>query len=189
MEEDKRDERDEYDLEEESPFPRWLEGDSLAPDCQSDLAVVTAMLELANVTEADFVFDLGCGDGRVCLTATKKYGTRSRGIEIEKELIEKFQRGVGTLEQRLQDKVQVVHGDLRKVDLSEATVVFLYMLPEAMAELEPQLLSWLGDCGSSNRRLVCQTWGLKGIKPVARVSKGEWQNVDLLLFTKVSLSL
>lgn len=99
--------------------------------------VVEAMLQVAKVTKNDVIYDLGCGDGRIPVTAAKKYGARGVCIDIDpqrtKEANENVQRnGVG-------DKVRVVNADLFETDLSEATVVTLYLLPSLNQKLIPKL--------------------------------------------------
>ena len=97
--------------DEENPLNGfWLEGDSLAPPCQADLSVVNEIIKLAKPSKDSVLFDLGCGDGRICLEATKQYGCRSVGIEIEECLIDKFRRNIAML--GLEDKVQALHEDL-----------------------------------------------------------------------------
>lgn len=99
--------------------------------------VVEAMLQVAKVTKNDVIYDLGCGDGRIPVTAAKKYGARGVGIDIDpqriKEANENVQKnGVG-------DKVKILHADLFETDLSEATVVTLYLLPSLNQKLMPKL--------------------------------------------------
>ena len=100
--------------------------------------VVEAMLQVAKVTKNDVVYDLGSGDGRIPVAAAKKYGARAVGIDIDpqrvKEANENVQRnGVG-------DKVKILQSDLFEVDLSEATVVTLYLLPSLNQKLMPKLM-------------------------------------------------
>jgi SAM-dependent methyltransferase len=100
-------------------------------------SVVDAMLELAHVTSADVVYDLGSGDGRIPITAAKKYGARGVGIEIEPRLIREStgdaaRAGVG-------DRVRFVNADLFEANISEATVVTLFLLPRLNLQLMPKL--------------------------------------------------
>jgi Methyltransferase domain len=107
----------------------------LAPFVPTPMVVVDKMLELAGVDKDDILFDLGCGDGRIVITAAQKFGTRGVGIDIDPERIEESARaakeaGVDRLiEFRLQD--------VMKADIREATVVTLYLLPESNALLRP----------------------------------------------------
>jgi ribosomal protein L11 methylase PrmA len=99
--------------------------------------VVDAMLKLAKVTKNDVIFDLGSGDGRIPITAAKTYGARGVGIDIDpqrfKEATENLKAaGVG-------DRVRFLNQDLFTTDISEATVVTLYLLPSLNLKLLPKL--------------------------------------------------
>jgi hypothetical protein len=100
--------------------------------------VVEAMLGVANVSATDVLYDLGSGDGRIPITAAKKFGARGLGIDIDPERIKEANEnlknsGVG-------DKVRFVQGDLFEQDLSQATVITLYLLPDLNLKLRPTLL-------------------------------------------------
>jgi ribosomal protein L11 methylase PrmA len=99
--------------------------------------VVDAMLKLAKVTKNDVIYDLGSGDGRIPITAAKTYGARGVGIDIDpqrfKEATENLKAaGVG-------DRVRFLNQDLFTTDISEATVVTLYLLPSLNLKLLPKL--------------------------------------------------
>jgi precorrin-6B methylase 2 len=99
--------------------------------------VVDAMLALANVTAKDVVYDLGSGDGRIPITAAQKYGVRAVGIDINPQRIQEANEnlakaGVG-------NKVKFLNQDLFETDISEATVVTLYLLPSLNLKLMPTL--------------------------------------------------
>ena len=105
----------------------------------TDQAVVDKMLDMAKVTKDDVVFDLGCGDGRIVCSAAKKYGAKGVGVDIDpariKDSLQTMKKFGVTREQ-----VDIRQGDALKVkDLDRATVVMLYMLPEFMEKLEPQM--------------------------------------------------
>lgn len=172
-----------FDKEEEEGATRlcgWLDGDSLAPPCQSDMDVVYAILQLAHeaggICATDTLFDLGCGDGRICIEAARLYGCAAVGCEIEEDLVAKFRRNV--LARGLEGRVRVLSADLRDVDVSGASIVVLYLLPEAVAELTPMLQRVLAAGG----RVICNTWGPKGWTPTRRVACGPSNNVTLLLY-------
>lgn len=99
--------------------------------------VVEAMLKLAGVTKNDVVYDLGCGDGRIVIAAARDFGARGVGIDIDpqriREATENAQKAGVT------DRVKIVQGDLFEADLSEATVVTLYLLPSLNLKLLPKL--------------------------------------------------
>ena len=99
--------------------------------------VVEAMLKMASVTASDVVYDLGSGDGRIPITAAQKYGARAVGIDINPQRIKEANEnlakaGVG-------DKVKFLNQDLFETDLSEATVITLYLLPSLNQKLMPKL--------------------------------------------------
>jgi len=100
-------------------------------------AVVEAMLQVANVGKDDIVYDLGCGDGRIPVTAAKKYGARGIGIDIDPQRIAEANENVK--KNNVGDRVKIVQGDLFQQDLSEATVVTLYLLPSLNVKLLPKL--------------------------------------------------
>jgi SAM-dependent methyltransferase len=100
-------------------------------------AVADAMLRLAKVTSADVVYDLGSGDGRIVILAAQKYGARGVGIEIDARLVG-ISRQVAR-EGEVVDRVSFIEGDLFTADISEATVVTLYLSPGVNRRLEPKL--------------------------------------------------
>jgi SAM-dependent methyltransferase len=103
--------------------------------------VVAEMLRLGRVGKNDIVYDLGCGDGRIVISAAKTYGARGVGVDIDPERVREardnaVKAGVG-------DKVTIRQQDLFETDLRDATVVTLYLLPEVNLKLRPKLLSEL----------------------------------------------
>jgi cyclopropane fatty-acyl-phospholipid synthase-like methyltransferase len=100
-------------------------------------AVVGAMLDVARVTSADVVYDLGSGDGRIVIEAARKYGARAVGIELDPELNKKAAKNAQKA--GVADKVSFVRADFFKTDLSEATVVTLFLSPNINARLQPKL--------------------------------------------------
>ena len=99
--------------------------------------VVDAMLELAEVTESDVVYDLGSGDGRTPITAARTYGARGVGIDIDPQRIKEAMANLKTA--GVADKVTFLNQDLFTTDISEATVVTLYLLPSLNLKLLPKL--------------------------------------------------
>ena len=99
--------------------------------------VVEAMLEMAHVTEADVVYDLGSGDGRIPITAAQKYGARGVGVEVEPRLISIANENAAKA--RVTGRVWFFNQDLFETDLSPATVVTLYLLPRLNQQLMPRL--------------------------------------------------
>ncbi len=112
-----------------------LEAD--VPFVESPQPVVDKMLELADVNDEDMVYDLGSGDGRIVITAAQNYGARGTGIEIKPDLVEKARKNAE--EAGVSDRVTFRQGDLFEADISEASVVTLYLLPSVNTELRPKL--------------------------------------------------
>lgn len=103
--------------------------------------VVDAMLKLANVKASDVVYDLGCGDGRIVITAAQKYGAKGVGIDIDPERIKEANENAAN--SNVEDKVEFILGDLFESDFSEASVVTLYLLSSLNLRLRPSLLEQL----------------------------------------------
>jgi SAM-dependent methyltransferase len=102
------------------------------------LEVVDAMLKLAEVKGADIVYDLGSGDGRILIAAAQKYGARGVGIEIDPDLVKEATENAKAA--GVADKVRFVNADLFEADISEATVVTMYLLERLNEKLRPKLL-------------------------------------------------
>jgi len=100
-------------------------------------AVVSAMLDLARVTGADVVYDLGSGDGRIVIEAARKYGARGVGIELDPELNKKAARSAQKA--GVADKVTFLRADFFKIDLSDASVVTMFLSPNINARLQSKL--------------------------------------------------
>jgi precorrin-6B methylase 2 len=120
--------------------------------------VVDKMLELAEVKKDDLVYDLGCGDGRIVVTAAKKYGCRAVGYDISpkrvKESLENVKKNnVGNL-------VRIEQQDIFTLDLSKANVITLYLLPSLNVKLIPQL-----EKLKPGSRIVSHDFDMKGVKP------------------------
>ena len=109
----------------------------LAPWVPTPALVVDRMLELASVTGKDVVYDIGCGDGRIVITAARRYGARGVGIDIDKAMIEESERDAESA--GVERQVKFICMDATKADISEATVVSLYLLPESNALIRPLL--------------------------------------------------
>ncbi len=104
-------------------------------------SVVDAMLDMAKVAPGDILYDLGSGDGRIPITAAKRFGVRSVGIEIDAALVRQASREARR--QRVDQLASFRKADLFATDLSEATVVTLYLLDTVNLRLRPKLLSEL----------------------------------------------
>jgi predicted RNA methylase len=141
--------------------------------------VVDKMLELADVKKTDVLYDLGCGDGRIVVTAAKKYGCKATGYDIDperiKESLENVEKNnVGSL-------VEIKQEDIFGLDLSKADVITLYLLPSLNVKLIPQL-----EKLRSGSRIVSHDFRMKGVKPdkVVRVtSKDDNRKHSIYLWT------
>ena len=129
--------------------------------------VVFEMLELAQVTRDDVVYDLGSGDGRIVIQAAQKYGARAVGIEIDRRLVE-ISRQVAR-DAQVSDKVTFIEGDLFAADITPATVVTLYLSTTINHRLAPRLRAL-----RPGTRIVSHQFGLGEWKPdrVIRSSHG-----------------
>ena len=101
-------------------------------------AIVDAMLKLANVKTNDVVYDLGSGDGRIVIAAAQKFGARGVGIELDPQLVSEANKKAQKA--GVADKVTFLSTDLFRADISEATVVTLYLLPSINLRLQPKLM-------------------------------------------------
>lgn len=120
---------------------------------------VEAMLELAKVTKNDVVYDLGCGDGRIVVTAAKKYGARGVGIDINPERIAEARENAK--KNGVEHLVKFIEGDLFEADIREATVVTLFLLSSVNLKLRPKLLAELRP----GARVVSNTFDMGDWKP------------------------
>jgi ribosomal protein L11 methylase PrmA len=122
-------------------------------------AVVEAMLQVANVTKSDVVYDLGCGDGRIPITAARKYGARGFCYDIDPQRIKEANENVA--KNNVGNLVTVVHADLFETDLSGASVVTLYLLPSLNVKLMPKLMKEL----KPGTRIVSHAFDMGDWKP------------------------
>jgi len=99
--------------------------------------IVDEMLKLADIRGEDVVYDLGSGDGRLVITAAKRFGARGVGVELQTELVETAR--IGAKQEGVADRVKFVQGDLFQADIRSASVVMLYLLPHFVTRLVPKL--------------------------------------------------
>src|SRR5712692_7515663 len=151
----------------------------IVPYVPTPQEVVERMLELAQVKKGDVVYDLGSGDGRIVVTAAKKYGVKAIGFEIDPERIKESHEnirkaGVGNL-------VEIRQQDIRTVDLSPASVLTMYLLPEVNLMIRPNILKQM-QAGS---RVVSHDFDMGDWKPVKEEhikDKSGWDH-NLYLWT------
>jgi len=136
-------------------------------------AVVDKMLEMAEVKKGDVVYDLGCGDGRIVVTAAKKYGVKGVGFDINPQRVKESLENVRT--NHVEHLVTIKEADIFTLDLSEASVVTLYLLPALNVRLMPQL-----EKLKPGSRIVSHDFDMKGAKPVQvhQMSTGDADEED-----------
>lgn len=113
----------------------------LAPDVTSPQEIVDRMLEIANVKPGETVYDLGCGQGRVLITAVQRFHAKAVGVELDDRLFRRATDQVALL--GLQNRIKLIHGDLLEVDLSPADVVTVYLMTGSNESLRPRLEKYL----------------------------------------------
>ena len=140
--------------------------------------VVDALLRLAKVTRTDVVWDLGCGDGRIPVTAAKKYGCKAIGFDVDDERIKESKDNVKKAD--VGKLVEIKQEDIFTLDLSKANVVTLYLLPELNVKLVPQLQKM-----KPGSRIVSHAFDMRGYKPdkVFKVKTKSDSEVDVYLWT------
>lgn len=121
--------------------------------------VVEKMLELAEVKPGDVVYDLGCGDGRIVVTAAKKYGVKAAGFDIDPQRVKEANENVRS--NKVEHLVSIKQQDIFTLDLREASVVTLYLLPDLNTRLMPQLAKL-----KPGSRIVSHDFDMRGAKPV-----------------------
>jgi SAM-dependent methyltransferase len=121
--------------------------------------IVATMLKMAAVTKKDTVYDLGCGDGRIVITAAQRYGARGFGIDIDPERVAEATENVAKA--GVADRVKIIRGDLFEADISAATVVTLYLLTDLNLKLRPKLLRDL----KPGTRVVSHAFSMGDWKP------------------------
>jgi ribosomal protein L11 methylase PrmA len=136
-------------------------------------SIVDEMLSLAAVTRNDVVYDLGCGDGRIVITAAKKYGARGVGVDIDPERIK--EANANAKQAGVSDRVKFLEQDLFQTDFKEASVVTLYLLPAINLRLRPKLLSEL----KSGTRVVSHAFDMGDWKPDKTVGVDEDHTIYL----------
>ena len=109
----------------------------IVPYVPTPQEVVDRMLELAQVKKGDVVYDLGSGDGRIVVTAAKKYGVKAIGFEIDPQRIKESHENIKKA--GVEKLVEIRQQDIRTVDLSQASVLTMYLLPEVNLMIRPNI--------------------------------------------------
>ena len=175
----------------------WMPGDSLAPPCGTSTSTIRQLLDFAQVERGDVLYDLGCGDGRICLEAWYHCQAQTVGIEIEQDLVQRFEHLISKAKEDHtccpQPEPLVIHQDLKVVlqklvvqqkavtqnevcrrdeyngqskarllsldlegGLPVPTILVLFLLPDAMDELEPILVDLIRTI--PHLRVICSGW-------------------------------
>ena len=128
--------------------------------------MVDKLLTVAEVTPKDIVYDLGAGDGVISITAAKRFGARSVGIEYDQKMADFARKN--TQLAGVADKVKIIRGDIFVEDFTEATVVTLYLLPELNLQLRPTLMKM-----KPGTRIVSNTFDMQEWTADQTVSSGD----------------
>jgi len=145
------------------PFPgtthaQDLESKKIVPFVPTPQEVVDKMIELGGVKKGDVVYDLGSGDGRIVITAAKK-GARAVGFDIDGDLVKESRENIRKA--GLEKLAEIKQQDILTVDLSPATVVTMYLLPDVNLKLKPNLLKQL----KPGSRVVSHAFDMGDWKP------------------------
>ena len=131
----------------------------IAPFVPSPQEVVDRMLELAEVSQGDLLYDLGSGDGRIVIAAARRYGARAVGFEIDPALVTDSQRNIK--EAGMEHLAEIREQDIRTVDFSPASVVTMYLYPGANLRLRAALMRQL----KPGSRVVSHDFSMGDWKP------------------------
>jgi protein-L-isoaspartate O-methyltransferase len=135
------------------------EVESRPPFITTPPEVVERMLEMAGTRPDDLVIDLGSGDGRIVIAAAQKFGARGLGIELDAALVAKSREGAQRM--KLNDRVSFLQGDVLVADISQASVVTVYLLPALMQKLQSRFIGELAP----GTRIVSHEFTMAGWLP------------------------
>jgi cyclopropane fatty-acyl-phospholipid synthase-like methyltransferase len=145
----------------------------LAPFVASSVKIVDRMLELAHLKPGETLYDLGCGDGRILVSAAGKYKVKAVGVEISPKLVAEAQKNIDVA--GLSDQASVIKGDLLETDLSGADVVTIYLATDLNAKLRPRLERFL----KPGSRVISHDYAVPGWKP-SQVERADDRHVHLI---------
>ncbi len=133
-----------------------------APDVifvPTPMDAVEKMIEAAQIKKGDVLYDLGCGDGRIVVTAAKKYGIKAVGIDIDPQRVKDSLENVKT--NGVEKLVTIKQADIFEEDISDASVVTMYLLPDLNVKLMPKLAKL-----KPGTRIISYQFDMRGAKPV-----------------------
>jgi len=145
----------------------------LAPYVASPNRVVDRMLEMANIKQGETLIDLGCGDGRILITAVERYKAKAIGVEISPKLV--AQATTRIQREGLTEQAKVIQGDLLQADLTGADVVTIYLESSLNQQLRPRLEKFL----KPGARVVSHDYPVPGWKPT-KVDKSDGSHLVYL---------
>ena len=142
--------------------------------------IVSAMLQMAEIKKNDLVYDLGCGDARMLVLAAQKYGVQGVGYELDPELVIRSRQNVSR--NNVQDLVKIIQADIFTLDLSNVDVMPLYLHPDMLIKLMPQV-----EKMKPGARIVLHAYGLpdmyKPDKIITVISNEDNAERLLMLYT------
>src|SRR5580658_4200238 len=157
--------------------PAWAQNpryaNKLSPYVASPTRVVDRMLEMATIKPGETVYDLGCGDGRILITAVERYKARAVGVEISPKLVAKATSAIDRA--GVAGQARVMQGDLLEVDLTGADVVTIYLATQLNERLRPRLEKYL----KPGARVVSHDYAVPGWKPT-KVDKTDGSRSHLI---------
>jgi len=137
---------------------------------------VEKMLELAQVKAGDVLYDLGCGDGRIVVTAAKRFGIRAVGVDIDPVRVKESLENVKA--NNVEHLVTIKQADIFELDFSDASVVTMYLLPSLNVRLMPKLAAL-----KAGTRIVSHDFDMRGAKPKQVVQiEGDEREVPIYLW-------
>jgi predicted RNA methylase len=153
------------------------------PYIPSPQSLVVDMLELAGVGADDFVMDLGSGDGRIVITAAREFGARGLGVDIDPDLV--AWANAAARAEGLEDRVLFIEADLFETDLSAATVVTMYLLPETVNRLADKLLRELRP----GTRVISHDYPIEGWEPARFLERHHEDKIPVTGVSRTNLYL
>ncbi|MEM1545558.1 MAG: methyltransferase domain-containing protein [Candidatus Methanomethylicia archaeon] len=151
---------------------------SICPWVPTSSELIENIAKIAMLRPGDVLYDLGCGDGRVIIELAKKYSIKCVGIEIRRDLVNDALKSIE--KNSLKNRVKIICGDMFKIPISEATVVYMYLLTSVNERLKPKLELEL----KPYTRIVTLDFKIPGWKPISTLNNGRMWQSTLYLYIK-----